>query len=488
MSGSRRPGPLVVVGDSLLDVDLEGRADRLAPDAPVPVVEVEREWQRPGGAGLAALLASHHHDDVVLLTAVGTDEAADRLRALLAGHVEVRALPLTGGTSKKTRVLANGVPVTRLDVGAGRAVEAPLPDWALDLLDEAGAILVADYGRGVAALPEIRERLVERARHIPVVWDPHPRGSAPVPGCTLVTPNAAEAQTFGEPGDAADQGRWLCRRWQAHAVAVTLGGRGALLTESDPVRVNEVPLPGGPEAAATDPHERAPHAGRLDTCGAGDAFAAAATAALLDGATALEAVQTAVAGATAFVRAGAASAVSTRVGLADEDRSTEDDAFALIERVRRAGGRVVATGGCFDLLHRGHVTLLTQARALGDALVVCLNSDDSVRRAKGDGRPLVTSDDRARVLSALECVDGVVVFDEPTPTELLARLRPDVWVKGSDYSHQEMPEAEVVRRAGGRIVLLPVVDGYSTTRLVGLSRRAGLPPTTHTHTLTQEVS
>jgi rfaE bifunctional protein nucleotidyltransferase chain/domain len=173
------------------------------------------------------------------------------------------------------------------------------------------------------------------------------------------------------------------------------------------------------------------------------------------------------------------------VGLDDEDRSAEDDAFAMVERVRRAGGRVVATGGCFDLLHRGHVTLLTQARALGDALVVCLNSDDSVRRAKGDGRPLVTQEDRARVLSALECVDGVVVFDEATPTELLARLRPDVWVKGSDYSHQEMPEAEVVRRAGGRIVLLPVVDGYSTTRLVGLSRRASSP---RTDTLTQEVS
>jgi rfaE bifunctional protein nucleotidyltransferase chain/domain len=131
---------------------------------------------------------------------------------------------------------------------------------------------------------------------------------------------------------------------------------------------------------------------------------------------------------------------------------------------------VVATGGCFDLLHRGHVSLLTAARALGDALVVCLNSDASVRRSKGPDRPLVTAEDRARVLSALSCVDGVVVFDEATPAEILAELRPDVWVKGSDYTGQDIPEARVVEEAGGRVVLLPVVDGYSTTRLVDRSR------------------
>ncbi len=468
-------GPLVVVGDSLLDVDLEGSSDRLAPDAPVPVVDVAREWQRPGGAGLAALLAARSGRAVVLVTAVGADESADRLRTLLGGLVEVVALPLVGGTSRKTRVLANGVPVTRLDVGRGRALDAPVPQAAYDALDRAGAVLVADYGRGVTALEDLRERLTARAREIPVVWDPHPRGTAPVPGCALVTPNASEARALGNVDGTADQARLLGRRWQADAVAVTLGARGALLVEGD----RETPVPvEGADAARAD--GRTPHAGRLDTCGAGDAFAAAAALALLDDASALTAVRSAVAGATAFVQAGAATAVSTEVPYAtSSDRPEPADAFTLVAQVRAAGGTVVATGGCFDLLHRGHVSLLTAARSLGDALVVCLNSDASVRRTKGPQRPLVSQADRARVLSALGCVDAVVVFDEPTPAEVLAELRPDVWVKGSDYAGQTIPEAAVVEQAGGRVVLLPVVAGYSTTRLVDRSRATAPTPVPH---------
>ena len=481
-----RAGPLVVVGDTLLDVDLEGRAERLAPDAPVPVVDVEREWQRPGGAGLAAVLAARSGVDVVLVTALGTDNAADRLRKLLAGQVGLTPLTLDGATSRKTRVLAGGVPVTRIDVGSGRAAEVALPPAASAALEGAGAILVADYGRGVASLPELRRQLTALAGRVPVVWDPHPRGSTPVPGCALITPNAVEAQRFAESVDGAEQGRRLIRRWRAEAVAVTVGRRGALLTQTEPLRFTPVPVP-------------VPAEGRADTCGAGDAFAAAAATALLAGADPAAAVRTAVDQATAFVRAGAAAAVATPAPSSSVSRSlvvgpgrSEPAAGSLdpgflagLERVRAAGGRVVATGGCFDLLHRGHISLLTRARALGDVLVVCLNSDASVRRAKGDGRPIVAAEDRARVLSALACVDGVVIFDEPTPTTLLARLCPDVWVKGSDYADRPIPEAAVVAAAGGRVVLLDTVDGYSTTRLVSLSRRLAEPLSP---TLTQEVS
>jgi D-beta-D-heptose 7-phosphate kinase / D-beta-D-heptose 1-phosphate adenosyltransferase len=219
---------------------------------------------------------------------------------------------------------------------------------------------------------------------------------------------------------------------------------------------------------------------RIDTCGAGDQFAVAATAALLEGADTRAAVQAAVTSATEFVRKGGAAAVSTVSGSETSDSSLGMvdlagiiDAFEVADRVRRVGGRLVATGGCFDLLHRGHISLLNQARALGDALVVCLNSDASVRRAKGAGRPLVPQEDRARVLEALAAVDGVAIFDQKTPTALLARLQPDIWVKGADYANRILPEADVVERNGGRVVLLPVVPGYSTTGLLDTARTNG---------------
>jgi D-beta-D-heptose 7-phosphate kinase/D-beta-D-heptose 1-phosphate adenosyltransferase len=451
-------GPLVVVGDSLLDVDVEGTADRLSPEAPVPVVDVVRHWHRPGGAGLAALLAAQSRQKVVLITGVASDQAGAALLDLLTAQVDVLPLALRGSTACKTRISAAGVPMLRVDTGDGRAEDSALPQVATEALRGAAAILVSDYGRGLTALPDLRDILVDRAANIPVVWDPHPAGAAPVPGCTLVSPNAAEAYQFSHRTDPDAQGRRLCRQWRAQSVAVTRGDRGATLTVSSSLNTVRIPLLEGRRTA------------RLDTCGAGDQFAAAAAEALLGGADVREAVQTAVIHAAEYVHAGAAAAFSTvsrpgnPVVLSSSWESS--DALKLAERVRMSGGRLVATGGCFDLLHRGHIYLLEQARALGDALIVCLNSDSSVRTAKGRGRPVVPQEDRARVLRALTSVDGVAIFDEPTPTALLARLRPDVWAKGDDYAGRPMPEADLVRRLGGEVVLLPTLPGYSTSRLV----------------------
>jgi len=240
-----------------------------------------------------------------------------------------------------------------------------------------------------------------------------------------------------------------------------------VLTETEPPRTTPVPLAEFAKQGQS----------RIDTCGAGDQFAVAATSALHEGADTHAAVQAAVISATQFVLDGGAAAVSTVSGseaidlsLGIADLAGTADAFEVADRVRRAGGRLIATGGCFDLLHRGHISLLNQARALGDALVVCLNSDASVRRAKGAGRPVVPQQDRAEVLNALAAVDAVAIFDEKTPASLFARLQPDVWVKGEDYTDRIMPEAEVVQRLGGSVVLLPVVPGYSTTRLVHTAR------------------
>ncbi len=479
-NGVARRGPLVVLGDSMLDIDIEGDASRLSPEAPVPVVDVTRQRRRPGGAGLAALLAARSGKDVILITALGSDDLGDALLNLLTDHVEVCSLPLEGSTVCKCRVAAGEIPMLRVDSGSGRARRTPLPPAAVRALTSAGAIMVADYGRGVAALPTIRQALLEM-HSVPVVWDPHPRGPAPVRGCTVVTPNADEARLSCGADHPAEQGRQLCENWQARSVAVTIGSRGAVLTEAtDPPRTTHVPVS---DLAR-------PRPGRLDACGAGDQFAVAAAVALLEGADVRQAVRAAVSSATQFVHDGGATHVSTVSGSESIDLSARlaepkalPDAFEVAARIRRAGGRLVATGGCFDLLHRGHISLLNQARALGDALIVCLNSDASVRRAKGSGRPVVPQEDRARVLSALAAVDGVAIFEEKTPAALLGRLQPDIWVKGQDYADRIMPEAEVVERLGGQVVLLPVVPGYSTTRLVHTAR------TEHTsQDISQEVS
>jgi len=490
----------VVVGDALLDRDVLGTARRLAPGTAAPVVEVADERLRPGGAALAAVLAARHGRETVLVTALGAaedteageaaeadaDPGSAAVRRLLAERprpVRVRALPLRGALAVKTRVLAGNVPVVRMDLGDGapQAPDEPTARELAELFEGAGAVLVADYGRGTVR--QLRELLARAAsRHTPVLWDPHPRGATPVPGCRLVTPDRAEAATLAEGLRAADAPRGdglravaadaaaLLRTWQAAAAAVTLGERGALLLR-------------GPESPMLVPsHLRVPGG---DACGAGDAFAAAAAAGLADGDLVEEAVQRGVEAAGAYVAAGGAAswdadaparaggrpgASGSAASAAGETPHDPADALALAEAVRARGGTVVAAGGCFDILHAGHVALLEDARRIGDCLVVCLNSDASARRLKGAGRPVNPVADRVRVLRGLGCVDAVAVFDEDTPVPLLRRLRPDVWVKGGDYLDRELPEAEVLAGWGGQAVMLPYLQGRSTT---AIARRAG---------------
>jgi D-beta-D-heptose 7-phosphate kinase / D-beta-D-heptose 1-phosphate adenosyltransferase len=548
--GPRRRNPLVVVGDALLDRDLDGRAERLAPDAPVPVVDDPAERRRAGGAALAATLAAWEGREVVLVTALAPDEAGVVLRELLErAGVEVVDLGLTGETPEKIRVRAAGRSLLRVDRGGRPGVVGPLGRDGRGALGRAAAVLVSDYGRGVAAEPGVREALAGLPARTPLVWDPHPRGPAPVPGARLATPNRAEAAGFA-PEVAGDglaamtaRARALARRWAAAGVAVTLGAGGALLVE-------------GAGAPLVVP---APAAAGGDPCGAGDRFAAAAAGLLADGALPSEAVAGAVAAASAFVATGGAATVDLDIGQVDlntgqvgldtgqrgapkppsaggraperEGRprrvggrtavhspvgslpgrslagasptggspagaslagaspagaspagaslagaspagaspaggSPMERALHLIGVVRAQGGTVVATGGCFDLLHAGHVATLRAARALGDCLVVCLNSDDSVRRLKGLERPLVPEADRVAVLEALGCVDAVVPFDERTPEAVLQRLRPDVFAKGGDYALADLPEAALLASWGGQAVVLPYLEGRSTTQLM----------------------
>jgi rfaE bifunctional protein nucleotidyltransferase chain/domain/rfaE bifunctional protein kinase chain/domain len=423
---------LVVVGDALLDVDITGTVTRVCPDAPAPVLDVTDEHARAGGAALAATMAARDGLDVTLVSAVSDDEAGERLRGL----VEMPAVfGRSGPVPVKTRLRSGGTSLARVDRGGGG--EAPqVTDDMLDAVLAADFVLASDYGRGLLR----DERLRSVLTRVPVVWDPHPRGPRPVPGVRLATPNLAEATAFSGTADPEEAARALRETWQARGVVVTLGRSGALLhSGGTPVAVPAQEVP------ASDP------------CGAGDRFATTLAARLAQGAAPDDAVADAVARAAEFLARGGVSGMRTRLG-------------STVDEVRRRGGVVVATGGCFDVLHPGHVRMLAAARALGDCLVVCLNSDQSVRRLKGEHRPVNGQAERVEVLKALESVDDVVVFGEDTPEHVLGRLRPDIWVKGGDYTAELLPETAVVRRWGGRTVVVPYHRGHSTTEI--LSRRA----------------
>ncbi|MEU2616520.1 PfkB family carbohydrate kinase [Micromonospora sp. NPDC007271] len=465
-------GPVVVLGDTLLDRDVEGVVNRLCPDSPVPVLDETTYADRPGGAGLAAVFAAAEGAEVALVTAIADDAGGARLGTLLAAAgVQLYALPLAGATPEKIRLRARGRVLLRHDRGGPAGSPGEPSEAVLRLLANASAVLVSDYGRGVARQPALRAALA--ATRAPVVWDPHPRGPAAVPGVHLATPNEPEARELAKvrPGasrlvTASRSAQALRRRWRAGAVAVTLGGDGALLCH----------------AGSTPLVVSAPASADGDTCGAGDRFAAAAALALARGALVSEAVQEAVAEASAYVAGGGVAdalpdpvrTASPAVVISDGERIGADAAGAVVARVRAAGGTVVATGGCFDLLHAGHVATLEAARQLGDCLVVCLNSDASVTGLKGPDRPVVPQGDRSRLLAALSCVDAVLIFDEATPHAALSWLRPDIWVKGGDYAtgggEETLPEAEILARWGGHTVVVPYLDGRSTTDVIAAAR------------------
>jgi D-beta-D-heptose 7-phosphate kinase/D-beta-D-heptose 1-phosphate adenosyltransferase len=456
---------IVVVGDVLLDVDMTGAAHRLSPDAPVPVIEVEESTPRAGGAGLVATMLARDGHDVRLVTVLSDDRHAETLRACL-DRIDVVAGPSGAPTPVKTRVRADGHAIARIDEGCAPPPTPVATDAMLDAIAAADAIVVADYGRGVTRDPRLRQALDARAAVVPLVWDPHPAGEPPVPNTALATPNLAEARAFSglagrDVSTAADAARLLRERWGVRTVAVTMSERGALLVSASADGSTSMPVVVPAPLVATG-----------DPCGAGDRLAATALAALAGGSTVEDAVRDAVASAAEYVDAGG---VATLVGppAARPIGGHAASALQVVRATRAAGGTVVATGGCFDLVHAGHARTLAAARALGDCLVVLLNSDDSVRRLKGPERPIMTEEDRVDLLMSLGVVDAVVLFSEDTPEEALRSIKPDLWVKGGDYRAEDLPESAVIAEWGGQAVTVPYHPGRSTTKLAGALARVG---------------
>ncbi|MFN8123752.1 MAG: adenylyltransferase/cytidyltransferase family protein [Thermoleophilia bacterium] len=435
---------ITVVGDVLLDADLDGTARRLCPDAPAPVVEAPVERARPGGAGLAAWMLARDGHEVTLVAAPGAGPAGDRLRVLLDRCGVTLVDVGDGGTGvEKIRVRAGGLVLLRLDRGEPAGVTAPGDD-ARAALTGADAVLAADYGLGVCAHPGVRA-LLESAG-APVVWDPHPAGRCPCRGAALVTPQRRGGRGHAGAGDPAV----LRSALRADAVAVTHGAEGAELADG-----------AGPAVLVPAPRLHVPrrHPRRGRPLRVGRRGGPRRRLRRAGG------VRTAVRSASAFVAAGGVAAFG-EPGTPSRPPDAGGDAVAVARAVRERGGTVVATGGCFDLLHAGHVASLEAARSLGDCLVVLLNGDDSVRRLKGPDRPVVGQEDRAAVLRGLRAVDAVMVFHEDDPVAALRRLRPHVFAKGADYDPERLPEAGVMHGLGGRVVPLPFVAGRSTTRLI----------------------
>ncbi len=401
--GSTGPPHVVVVGDVVLDRDLVGTAERLAPDAPVPVLDVSSLRETPGGAGLAALLAAGSGARVTLVAPIADDDGGARLRALLEPHVELIAIGHQGPTRRKTRVRSSGQSLLRIDDGGpGRPTDVPI-DRITAALATADAVLVADYGAGTTADPRMRDLLSSAACRVRMVWDPHPKGGRPVRRATLVTPNLSEAaaadralngaDTHGSDSHGADShgadtlgsdashgaashggerrsahpdqlAQRLRAAWSADAVCVTAGSDGAFLATTD-LESQFLPAPivrGG------------------DSCGAGDRFAATAAVRLAFGDLTSEAAASGVRDASAWVADGGTGSFRMPQGPLTEHRAADDHRETarldgLARRLRAGGRTLVATGGCFDIVHAGHVATLQAARRLGDALVVLINSD-----------------------------------------------------------------------------------------------------------------
>ncbi len=474
--GGRR---VLVVGDLMLDRYLWGKVERISPEAPVPVVRLERETDTAGGAANVARNLAALGLRAELAGVTGDDLGRARLLADLASDgIDSAAVMIAQGraTTVKTRVVGDHQQMLRIDEEhttrlPHRDIER-LRALATERLPGAAALVLSDYAKGVLDA-ELCAALITaaRAQGVPVLVDPKGRNFSRYAGATLITPNRGElALATGVRSSDLDgllsAGRELRDALALERLVLTLSERGMVLI--------------GP-----DGEQRIPAVARevFDVSGAGDTVIATFAAGLAAGLGYADTAHLANLAAgvvvgkvgTAVITAGELlAAISGEAALeqAAKVQSTED-AANLIGRWRAAGERVVFTNGCFDLLHVGHVTYLECARRYGHRLVVGLNTDRSVRALKGAGRPVIREDDRARVLAALASVDAVVLFDEDTPLDLIRRLRPDVLAKGADYREEQVVGAAEVKSWGGEVVLVPLVQDRSTS---GIIQRLGPAP------------
>lgn len=477
---------VLCIGDVMLDEFVYGEVSRISPEAAAQVIAVRRQETAIGGAGNVARNIAALGAKCLFVSVVGEDEPGRQLMSILLNEPGIEAylaVDRTRPTTRKVRFVsehysthllrADWEQVKPVDTASEKAVI----DHASALIADVGAVVLSDYAKGVLT-PKVIRAVIDEARRLgkPLVVDPKGTDFTVYRGATVITPNLKELsgatrRAVRDDGEVVSAAAELGRTVEAEAVLVTRSEEGmTLVTEgAAPVHVRAYPVK------------------VRDVTGAGDTVVSVLGVLLAAGAGFEPAMRAANAAAavvvgkrgTATVAAGELrSRILPAATLATEEKVVFDWSV-LDDRLgewRRQALRIGFTNGCFDLLHRGHVRLLAEARASCDRLVVGLNSDASVARLKGPDRPIQREGDRADVLAALEAVDLVVVFGQDTPLELIGKVRPMVLVKGADYKLEEVVGREIVEADGGEVVLIDLVPGYSTTRLITRSRTPAVPP------------
>ncbi|HXH03095.1 MAG TPA: bifunctional D-glycero-beta-D-manno-heptose-7-phosphate kinase/D-glycero-beta-D-manno-heptose 1-phosphate adenylyltransferase HldE [Candidatus Competibacteraceae bacterium] len=456
---------VLIVGDVMLDRYWHGPTSRISPEAPVPVVRVEQIEERPGGAANVAVNVATLGARARVLGVTGDDEAAASLEGRLTRHGVTCALQRLAGQSTitKLRVLSRHQQLIRLDFEDGFPGFEPAALQAAfaEHLAEAAVVVLSDYGKG--ALREVEHYIAAaRAAGKPVLVDPKGREFGRYRGATLITPNLAELEAVVGPCPDVEaivaKGAALLYALELEALLVTRSEQGMTL-----LRRGAEPL-----------HLAARAREVYDVTGAGDTVIATLAAGLAAGLPLAEA--TALANLAAGIVVGKLGTASVTVselkraiyehdeparGIVDEDTLVQAVADA-----KAHGETIVMTNGCFDILHAGHVAYLEQARRLGQRLIVAVNDDASVRRLKGETRPVNSLDKRMRVLAGLASVDWVVAFSEDTPERLICRIKPDYLVKGGDNDPARIPGNRCVWEAGGQVVVMDYIEGVSTTATI----------------------
>jgi D-beta-D-heptose 7-phosphate kinase/D-beta-D-heptose 1-phosphate adenosyltransferase len=462
---------LLVVGDVMLDKYIWGEVGRISPEAPVPVVRGMHQNEKPGGAANVAMNLARLGAQTAVAGFTGGDENEGLLAASLRANgisphfIASDEFP----TITKTRILGGRQQMLRLDFERqGTRAQADydrLLETALALLPGCHALVLSDYAKG-AITPEVSHALIRAARQlgIPVLVDPKGLDYAHYRGATAICPNLSELARAArlEPGNldaVLTAAEAMVAPLDIEFIAATLSEKGIALVR-----------PGSRLIAPAQARQV------FDVSGAGDTVIAVLALCLASGLTPETAVQLANLAAGIVVgKVGTVpvekhellAALSPQIALHAEDQVlTRDELVNRVALWKANGERVVFTNGCFDLLHVGHITVLEQARRCGDRLIVAINSDASVSCLKGPNRPIVGERERARVLAALAAVNAVVIFDEPTPLELIVAVQPDVLVKGGDYNAEEVVGAREVQSWGGEVKIVPLVEGFSTTRLI----------------------